>query len=465
MALRIAAVPIAAFLAAASAVSASILRIPEDHATIQAGIDAAQSGDVIEIADGTYGGDGNRDLVIVGKSLTIRSASGDASACVIDCTPANPVQFDFSHGFHVDGAATAGTVFENVTIRNARSRPVFRGLSEFTGSGVAATGTSIEVHGVGFVDCDVAGVYGVASGITMTDCRLDGVPPEWPIFSYGLYAASGSSVVVTGCTFTECAVAVRAAQSSVTLGASELVGNTVGFEAAASTGTITGSTISLNSGSSSAGGGLSFHDSTFELESSRIAGNSCTTIDHPFDPNVGGIGLSGTTFLTMTNCSVTGNRTSLLDGAGIHGTSPSVLLAEHCVIAGNHGRDGGGLAGTLQADLTNCIVWGNCATGEGNDLYLGAGSAVRFECSDVDASGIAGPGAPIWIGTNLFVDPLFCEPKACLDAPVEDGVYTLRTRTSPAYNHPECGRMGLLTEGCTLAVVPESWSRIKARYR
>lgn len=55
-----------------------------DFATIQAALDAAIDGDVIELGNGTFTGDGNRDLVIGDRHLTLRSQSRDYGLCIID---------------------------------------------------------------------------------------------------------------------------------------------------------------------------------------------------------------------------------------------------------------------------------------------------------------------------------------------------------------------------------------------
>jgi len=56
-----------------------------DYPTIQAAINAAADGDVIELCDGAYTGAGNRDLDYLGKAIVVRSQSENPDACIIDC--------------------------------------------------------------------------------------------------------------------------------------------------------------------------------------------------------------------------------------------------------------------------------------------------------------------------------------------------------------------------------------------
>ncbi|MCK4412604.1 MAG: hypothetical protein KAY32_03575, partial [Candidatus Eisenbacteria sp.] len=56
-----------------------------DYATIQDAINASWSGDVVALTDGTYSGPGNRDIDFLGKAITVRSLSGIAASCVVDC--------------------------------------------------------------------------------------------------------------------------------------------------------------------------------------------------------------------------------------------------------------------------------------------------------------------------------------------------------------------------------------------
>ncbi|NIO84487.1 MAG: hypothetical protein GTN53_28595, partial [Candidatus Aminicenantes bacterium] len=43
-----------------------------DYPTIQAAINAAATGDIIELQTGTYTGNGNRDIDFLGKVITVR---------------------------------------------------------------------------------------------------------------------------------------------------------------------------------------------------------------------------------------------------------------------------------------------------------------------------------------------------------------------------------------------------------
>jgi len=62
---------------------AATIRVPADHPTIQAAVEAAVDGDVVLIADGHYTGEGNRGIHFRSKKITLRSENGPEN-CIID---------------------------------------------------------------------------------------------------------------------------------------------------------------------------------------------------------------------------------------------------------------------------------------------------------------------------------------------------------------------------------------------
>lgn len=112
-----------------------------DYPTIQAAINAASNGDVIELASGTFTGTGNRNVGFGGKAVTVRSQAGDPEQCIVDCQSA-------ARGFRFESGEPSEAVLEGVTVRNGlaqhggaiyvnSSSPTIRGVRMF---GNVATG-------------------------------------------------------------------------------------------------------------------------------------------------------------------------------------------------------------------------------------------------------------------------------------------------------------------------------------
>jgi len=85
-----------------------------EYPTIQAAIDAAYPGDVVELADGVYTGPGNVNLYFPGLEFTFRSQSRDPESCIIDGE-------ETSRGMRFTSEEPASTLVEGVTIRNCRA--------------------------------------------------------------------------------------------------------------------------------------------------------------------------------------------------------------------------------------------------------------------------------------------------------------------------------------------------------
>jgi len=130
--------------------SADIIRVPTDQPTIQAGIDAAVSGDTVLVADGTYTGDGNREITFNGKAITVTSENGPEN-CLIDVYP------DHVRVFVFDSGESPESVLKGFTISGGRGEI---GESEW-GGGIYCEGSSPTIRDniiTGNTSCFGAGI-------------------------------------------------------------------------------------------------------------------------------------------------------------------------------------------------------------------------------------------------------------------------------------------------------------------
>ena len=73
------------------------INVPADAPTLGHAMNIAEHGDEIVLANGTYTGSDNEFIHFNGLAVTIRSASGDPSTCVIGMEDENEVIFRFSN--------------------------------------------------------------------------------------------------------------------------------------------------------------------------------------------------------------------------------------------------------------------------------------------------------------------------------------------------------------------------------
>jgi hypothetical protein len=194
---------------------AAVIRIEADGTgdapTIQAGIQLANTGDVVELGDGVYTGAGNRGISFLGKAITVRSASGDPDDCVIDCEGA-------ANGFSIILGEGPSTVLQDVRIINGnasraggidvcQSSPFITGVvieaSTLVGT-FGSGGILLEQSSTTLDGCVVTGNSGGVNPAQVTfwngttaftqDCVFAGSPDGVGVL------ASGTSVILNGCT-------------------------------------------------------------------------------------------------------------------------------------------------------------------------------------------------------------------------------------------------------------------------
>jgi len=133
-----------------------IINVPGDYLTIQTAINKAPDGAIIDVADGTYTGDDNRELNFYGKHLTLRSENGPTKT-IIDCND-NVRAFIFQNGEMDD------TIISGFTIKNGNSS---------SGGGMYLSLSSPTITNCIFINnkaSNGAGMYLNVSKSTITNC-------------------------------------------------------------------------------------------------------------------------------------------------------------------------------------------------------------------------------------------------------------------------------------------------------
>lgn len=95
---------------------ATIINVPGDYPTIRAAVDVALNGDEVVLADGVFTGEGNYNIDILGKTITVRSQSGNPNACIIDV----PGEYNeiAQRGFYLSNYEGRNTIIRDITIMN-----------------------------------------------------------------------------------------------------------------------------------------------------------------------------------------------------------------------------------------------------------------------------------------------------------------------------------------------------------
>ncbi|MCK4606243.1 MAG: right-handed parallel beta-helix repeat-containing protein [candidate division Zixibacteria bacterium] len=254
------------------------IHVPGDQPTIQAGIDAAVNGDTVLVANGTYTGDGNRDIDFGGKGIVLRSENGP-DFTIIDC---NCSVIDCHRGFFFHSGEDSAAVVDGFTITD--------GCGCYGGYTEQSVGSGIR--------CDSS------SSPTITNNTISG---NSAIGGGGISCNDHSNPIISNNT-------IRG--NSAFFGGGGISCNDH------SNPTISSNTISGNSGFSG-GGGISCNDhSSPTISNNTISGNSAK----------GGIGSPGhgggiscdNSNPTISNNTIT--RNSAGDGGGIscHQSSPTI---------------------------------------------------------------------------------------------------------------------------------------------
>lgn len=416
---------------------AATITVPGDFAKIQAAINAADTGDEIVVAVGTYAIKSTIDFL--GKAVTLRSTSGNPNDTVLDgqnqvyhviqCVSGEGIDTVLS-GFTITGGNANGSPDADRYgggMYNYQSGPTitnctFSGNSAiWSGGGMcnynsSPTVTNCTVSGNSAVQGG-GGMYNGDSSPTVIDCTFSENTADGA-GGGGMYNGN-SSPTVTNCTFTG---------NSATRMYNATGGGMCNY---ISSPTVTNCTFSGNWAygggyyGAGVGGGMYNGDSSPTVTNCTFSGNLV------FSEYGGGLGggmyNEGYSSPTVTNCCFSGNL-SVYSGGGMYNQNNSSPTVNNCIFSGNEALDGGGMTndnsnlsvtnctfngnwaedggGILNIDssppLTNCILWGN----SWSQIHNHNSSAPAIYYSNIQ-DGLP-PGA-IDGGGNINADPLFVD--------------------------------------------------------
>lgn len=396
-----------------------------DFPTIQAALASASvvNGDIIVLAEGLYGGPGNRDISFLGKNVTVRSPSGNnyQDDVIIECggSPGIP-----HRGFIFNSGETAEAKLLGIEIRHG-----YVENADGAGIWIGASSPTIDFC---IVSHSVAR-NGNGGGIA---CVGPGNPT---LIRLGIYdnTAEGTSSGNGGGIYTTANASTYFRYMSIVRNHARLIGDGSGGNGGAIHCT-NAQLFDVDMGDNLAdgrGGGLEAVASN--CTNLNVAGNRAVG-------NGGGVSLINSTLIYGI---VTGNVSTFGSGGGVSASGGSSLHAS--TISGNNAPSGGGFAGAdTFIELT--IVWGNCADTQAHEMD--SGDNVTITCCCVDVTGML--GAVGVSGPLVTTDPRFCNPLPCSQAPILGGSYAIDVLSPclPA-NNACLALIGAIGQECALADV------------
>ncbi len=416
---------------------ATTLNVPTQYATIQAAVNAAQNGDMVLIADGTYTGPGNVDIDFGGKNLTVTSQHGPNST-IIDCGASAHGSISPQHrGFYIHSGETSA-VISGLTIQNGYTAVTSGVTDSGNGGGICIDNSSASVQNC--IITDDAAQYGG-----------------------GIYNYNNTGSDVT--TLASCIITGNEALYMSCQGGGVYNSNTSGGVM-----TLTSCTISGNStsGNGSWGGGIynaspnayphinSQGTGAISLTNCVVANN----IAHGNGSNGGGAQNDGAA--TFVNCTVTGNFTDGLGGvsSGLMNSGPLTLTND--ILYGNGFTDFAAAATAnliSHCDIQNSTVQNGTITSVDDinanpqlfseaDYHLrpgspclGAGTGTGAPATTIDGQARPNPpsigayegrigSAPIPGNDDIFVSTGFSNTPSAIDEYTSAGQY-VRTIAVP----------------------------------
>jgi len=442
------------------------------YTTVQAAVDAANNGDDIRVAGGTYTGVSARQsvtqVVYISKTVTIRggyttgnwdTADPDTNLTILDAQGQGRVLYitgeirptieglritggnAFELGGHPGGKDAGGGVYISTASASISNSRVYDNIAQYGG-----------------------GLYLNSSAATLTGNRVQGNTAQalWEAGSGGgLYLYHSSDANVAGNRVEDNTASgywggtgggggLYLDYSDAVLSGNTITANTTYFDGGGlylyhSDGTLRGNTIVANTADFN-GGGLYLDESDAKLSGNTVTSNTA------FDDG-GGLYLEESDATLINNLVADDQANGLGSGLYIGGSSPRLL---HTTIARNADGDGSGVYVTNSGSsystvaLTNTILVSHTV-----GITVAVGNTARLEATLwgtdtwANVTDWGGAGTIITGTVNHWGDPAFVDPEAgdyhigpsssAVDAGVNAGVRTDVDNEPRPYQTPDLG--------------------------
>lgn len=347
---------------------AAIINVPADQPTIQAGVFAANPGDEVVVAPGTY-----TEYVVIQQAITLRSNAGAAATTIAG-----------NGTFPVVSVSGADPVIQGFTIRDG----VYHDLAGL-------------LPGAGITVCN--------ANPTILECTFIDNFAEW---SSAGGAIGGCQDANTSCTVSDCTFI-----NNGTLGH----GGAIWMMSA----TVSNCIFEDNQAGPSHDGGAIWLAGEGLIDNSTFTGNSavnggavwtvyasvtgCTFIGNTASGNGGGVymGQQNGRADSVTDCTFESN---VAGGSGGGAWIETGGVMTGCGFSGNSAFNGGGLA-MSGAEVTGCTFDANSASSTGGGLDVTGNSPVVSQCTVRGNTAVTlGGGVHIGAGvTATLTDTTFCQ--------------------------------------------------------
>ncbi|MHC4264988.1 MAG: hypothetical protein ACYSUK_03545 [Planctomycetota bacterium] len=301
-----------------------------DYPTIQAAINDANNGDIIEVADGIYTGLGNRDIDFKGLSITVKSKNGPDN-CIIDCqgTESEP-----HRGFYFHSSEDPNSVLDGFTIKNGW---------EDIGGAIKCEASFFQTCKPFIVNCIMKNNIATDGGAIGCDFWSGPIVKNCEIINNKALGGGGGGIyyghdynyedVVSNCLIKN-----NYAQNGGGVANCTSLSNCV----------------IINNYSEGVGGGVLFCE--------RV--KNCYISDNYSTYNGGGLAICG----DVINSIVSGNKAGR-NGGGLSGITGEINNSTICFNRADNGNGGGIYISGDEVTITNSILWDNTAS-YANEVYL-----------------------------------------------------------------------------------------------